>query len=84
MDPHTTPEIEPDARLSTPSAVSIIVGVGGILFTVLNAMAVVRTLMSGYSLTRDMARHLTDPAKLSAVIGETLIAVISRGLLAII
>lgn len=84
MDPYTTPKTEPGTRATTPSAVSIIVGAGGIIFTVLNAVAVVRTLMSGYSLTRVVTRNLTNPAQLSAVIGETLIAVICRGLLAII
>ena len=84
MSPYTPPTHESDTRPPTPSVVALVVGVGGIIFTILNGIAVVRTLMNGYSLTREVARNPTDPAQLTAVIGETMIAVITQGFLAII
>ncbi len=84
MNPYTAPTSESDSLPPAPSVASFLVGVGGILFAILNAIAVVGTAINGYSLTREAVRRLADPAQLAAVIGETIIAVAIIGVLAII
>lgn len=84
MNPYTAPTSESDSLPPAPSVASFLVGVVGILFTILNGLAVVGVVLNGYSLTRAAVRRLADPTELMAVIGETIIAVVSLGFLAII
>ena len=80
MDPYATPQAESNTQPPSPSVLPLIVGVVGILFTILNGILVAGSLMNGYTI----ARHSMDTSQLAAVIGETLITVACIGLFAII
>ncbi|WP_395744139.1 hypothetical protein [Prosthecobacter sp.] len=57
----------------------------GIGFAFTSTLASLQTLVHGITASRQVAAtHGNDPAQLSAVIGETIIALISRGVIAII
>ena len=64
---------------------SIVVGAIGIGFALLNCIAVMRTIAEGITVAQQvMAPRNSNVSLLAAVIGETLVAVSSRGVFAIL
>ncbi len=64
------------------SAICAVLGIG---FVFTSSLAAIRTIVDGISASRQvMSLPGSDPSQLSAVIGETIIAFISRGFIAII
>lgn len=64
---------------------SVIVALLGLCFVLLSCISVTRTLLNGYSVAQEMSVQVgLEPSRLAAVIGETLIALASLGLIAIL
>jgi CBS domain containing-hemolysin-like protein len=64
---------------------SIVIGVIGICLALLNCIAVIRTIAEGFMIAQQVVTIPdSSPSQLAAVIGETIIAVSSRGLFAIL
>ena len=64
---------------------SFVVGIFGLFFALLNCIAVIRTIVAGVTIAQQvMALPDSNVSRLGAVIGETIVAVSSRGLFAIL
>lgn len=67
------------------SVIAFIVAILGVVLSVTCCSAALKTITEGIDASREvMTLRGADPSQLSAVIGETLIALASRGLLAIV